>query len=72
MDIKIINLENKVFLQKEKIDQFNKDNDELEFLKLNLEYGHKCRKSFFNSKGFVVGTIQYKDCVLNKGAKNNG
>ena len=72
MDIKITNLENKVFLQKEKIDQFNKDNDELEFLKLNLEYGHKCRKSFFNSKGFVVGTIQYKDCVLNKGAKNNG
>ena len=72
MDIKIINLENKVFLQKEKIDQFNKDNDELEFLKLNLEYGHKCRKSFFNSKGFVVGTKEYKDCVLNKGAKNNG
>ncbi len=72
MDIKITNLENKVFLQKEKIDQFNKDNDELEFLKLNLEYGHKCRKSFFNSKGFVVGTKEYKDCVLNKGAKNNG
>ncbi len=72
MDMQIITLKNKVFLQKEKIDQFNKDNDELEFLKLNLEHGHKCRKSFFNSKGFIVGTTEYKNCVLNKGAKNNG
>ena len=66
------NLENKVFLQKNKIDQFNIDSDELEFLRLNLQYGHKCRKSFFNSKGFIVGSPEYKECVLNKGTENNG
>jgi len=66
------NLENKVFLQKNKIDQFNIDSDELEFLRLNLQYGHKCRKSFFNSKGFTVGSPEYKECVFNKGTENNG
>ena len=69
---KILDLENKVFLQKDKINQFNIDSNELEYLKLNLQYGHKCRKSFFNSKGFIVGSPKYKKCVLNKGTKNNG
>ncbi len=69
---KILDLENKVFLQKDKINQFNIDSNELEYLKLNLQYGHKCRKSFFNSKGFIVGSPEYKKCVLNKGTKNNG
>ncbi len=61
-----------ILSQKEKIDQFNIDNQELEFLRLNLEYGHKCRKSFLNNKGFLVQSSQYKNCVLNKGRKNNG
>ena len=43
------------------------DTQELEFLKLNLEHGHKCRKSFFNSNGFNVGTEEYRSCVLNGG-----
>ena len=49
------------------IKQFSIDKDELKFLRLNLEYGHKCRKSFFNSKGFIVGTNDYKKCVLGRG-----
>ncbi len=60
-------LNNKIFSQKQKINQFNIDTQELEFLKLNLEYGHKCRKSFFNTDGFNVGTEEYKSCVLNAG-----
>ena len=44
----------------------------MNFLKLNLEYGHKCRKSLFNAKGFLVGSPKYKECVLNKGIKING
>ena len=48
-------------------DRFNIDSQELEFLKLNLEHGHKCRKSFFNTDGFNVGTEGYKSCVLNGG-----
>ena len=60
-------LNNEIFLQKQKINQFNIDTQELEFLKLNLEHGHKCRKSFFNADGFNVGTEEYKSCVLNGG-----
>ena len=41
--------------------------EELKFLRLNLTYGHKCRKSLFNNKGFIVGSLEYKDCVLRKG-----
>ena len=60
---------NEIFSQKQKINQFNIDSQELEFLKLNLEHGHKCRKSFLNTDGFKVGTEEYKDCVLNGGRK---
>ena len=66
----ILNLENKILSQKEKIKKFDVDKEELEFLRFNLSYGHKCRKSFFNSNGFTVGTEDYKKCVLNKGNKN--
>ncbi len=60
-------LNNEIFSQKQQINQFNIDTQELEFLKLNLEHGHKCRKSFFNTDGFKVGTEEYKSCVLNGG-----
>ena len=67
---KISNLENTISSQKKEIEQFNLDTEEMEFLKMNLYYGHKCRRSFFNTKGFTVGTSEYKNCVLNKGRKN--
>ena len=51
-------------------DQFEIDEEESKFLKMNLYYGHKCRRSFFNTKGFTVGSDEYKNCVLNKGRKN--
>ena len=68
----IFNFKNENESQKNIINQFNLDKKELEFLKLNLKYGHKCRKSFFNNRGFVAGTSKYKQCVLNKGIKING
>ena len=64
------NLKNQIFSQKKEIEQFNLDTAELEFLKMNLYYGHKCRRSFFITKGFSVGSDEYKQCVLNKGRKN--
>jgi len=67
---KIYNLETKVSSQEEEIKQFNLDTKEVEFLKMNLYYGHKCRRSFFNTKGFSVGSIEYEKCVMNKGRKN--
>ena len=72
LDTQISNLKKEIISQKEKIDKFNLDTEELEFLRLNLEYSHKCRKSFFNSKGFSVGTADYKNCILNKGRNTNG
>ena len=66
----ISNLENKILSQSEEIEQFNLDTEETEFLKMNLYYGHKCRRSFFNTKGFSIGTPEYKKCVMNKGRKN--
>jgi len=71
LESEIINFKNEIFLQKEKIDQFDIDKKELNFLRLNLEYGHKCRRSFFNNRGFIAGSQEYKECVLNKGRINN-
>ena len=68
---KILGLKNEIFSQKNTIDKLSIDKEELNFLRLNLQHGHKCRKSFFNSKGYAVGTSEYKKCVINKGRKNN-
>ena len=67
---KIINLNSKISSQEQEINQFDIDKEEMEFLKLNLDHGHKCRKSFFNNKGFLVGSEDYRSCVLNKGRPN--
>ena len=74
----ITNLNNKILSdqkiissQKQIISQFDLDKKELTFLRLNLDHGHKCRKSFFNSKGFIPGSSEYKNCVLNKGRIND-
>ena len=66
----ILNFKDKILLQKQIINQFNIDKSELEFLRLNLTYGHLCRKTFINNKGFKVGTAEYKNCVLRRGVKN--
>ena len=60
---KVLNLEDNFI--KNKIEE-----EELKFLKLNLEFGHKCRKNLFNDR-YKVGTKEYKSCVLNKGKKLN-
>ena len=66
----VFNFKKEISEQKEKINQFEIDEEESKFLKMNLYYGHKCRRSFFNTKGFTVGSDEYKNCVLNKGRKN--
>ena len=67
LNYKVLSLNNEISSQKRTISQFNLDTEELKFLKLNLEYGHKCRKSLFNNKCFAVGSVGYKNCVLSKG-----
>ena len=63
----ISNLKSEIFEQKNTINQFNIDNDEMKFLKLNLEFGHKCRRTILNVKGYKINTKEYKNCVLSKG-----
>ena len=63
-------LKNKISTQAETIEKYDLDSKEMEFLKMNLYYGHKCRRTFINVKGFTVGTEEYKSCVLNKGRKD--
>ena len=70
LNSKISNLDTKISSQSDQINQFNLDSEEMEFLKMNLYYGHKCRRSFLNSKGFSVGSPEYQKCVMDKGRKN--
>jgi len=58
---KIIDTQNK------KIQSHKIENDELIFLRMNLEYGEKCRKKAFLKKGFKPGSPEYRNCVLKKG-----
>ncbi|MDC0631424.1 rod shape-determining protein MreC [Candidatus Pelagibacter sp.] len=59
-------LENKIKKQTKEINQNKLDQEEFEFLKLNLLYSAKCQKGVFK-KGYEVGTPEYKNCVLKKG-----
>ena len=71
---KLLMLDDEITSKNVIINQFNIDQEELEFLRLNLEFGHKCRKSrklFQKSTGFDPKSDEYKKCVLNKGIKIN-
>ena len=65
-------LKNKLFNLQTKLADFEQSaqvqknqEEEMKFLRLNLLYGHKCRKTIFN-KLYKVGTPKYKNCVLQK------
>ena len=63
-----IGLKNEILITK-KNNQKNKiQDDEIEFLKMNLFYGHKCKKNIINNL-YKVGTPEYRKCVLRKGLK---
>ncbi len=63
--IEILKSENE--LQKSVIKQHNLDQEELEFLRLNLLYSSKCQSKKLFSTGFKVGTEKYKKCIMRKG-----
>ncbi len=68
---RMISFQNENEIQKETIKQYNIDTEELEFLRLNLIYSQKCQSRKLFSSGFKVGTPEYKECILNKGKKND-
>ena len=65
--VEIINRQQIIEKQNKIIKSHNIDKDELNFLRLNLKYGERCRKKTLLKKGFKVGTPEYKNCVLKKG-----
>ncbi len=67
--IEILKSENE--LQKSVIQQHNLDQEELEFLRLNLIYSSKCQSKKLFSTGFKVGTEKYKECIMRKGKKSD-
>jgi len=67
---KIIDLQNQILIQENKVKQNNINQEELEFLRLNLLYSSKCQKSTFK-KGYRVGTKEYKDCIFRRGKNIN-
>ena len=67
---KINDLQQKVDIQAEKTEQIVADEEELDFLKLNLLYSSKCQRSAFKT-GYKVGTPEYRECILRRGKKSN-
>ena len=67
----VLTLNNTLSEQLEKINQFDLDKEELEYLRLNLIYSHKCQTRKLFSTGYKVGTPEYKECILRKGRKIN-
>ncbi len=63
--IEILKSENE--FQKSVIQQHNLDQEELEYLRLNLIYSSRCQSKKLFSTGFKVGTEEYKKCILRKG-----
>ena len=64
----LINAEQKLNYANFQLTYFEKKIVEIEFLEMNLLYGHKCRKTFYN-KLYKLNSPKYKKCVLNKGKK---
>jgi rod shape-determining protein MreC len=67
----ISNLKSEILIQQDKIKQYSIDDKELEFLRLNLIYSHKCQTRKLFNTGFKVGSPEYRDCILRKGKKIN-
>ena len=66
----ISDLQKEVDIQTGKIKQNTIEDEELNFLKLNLIYSLKCQRSTFKT-GFKVGTPEYRECILRRGKKLN-
>ena len=71
LENQILNLDKEISIQTDKISQFNIDQEELEYLRLNLIYSHKCQTKKLFRTGYKIGTPEYKECILRKGKKIN-
>ena len=61
-------LKNEILITKKNNEKNKIQDEEIEFLKKNLLYGHRCRKNLINNL-YKVSTPEYRKCVLKKGLK---
>ena len=66
LKIKLVNTQKQLEDQKKKSEKIQIEKENIKFLKLNLLYGHKCRRTLLRAKLFKVGSPEYRACVLNK------
>ena len=66
---RLFKTEKKINEQKKIISSHKLDEEEFQFLKLNLEFGPKCAKKSLLLKGYKVGTPEYRKCVMRRGIK---
>ena len=71
LNIKLINVQKQLKEQNKKNKNIQIEKEDIKFLKLNLLYGHKCRRTFLKSKLYKISTPEYKACVLSKGIIND-
>ena len=71
LQLKLYQSEKTIEEQKNTISSHQIDQNEFNYLKLNLEFGPKCAKKTIISKGYKVGTPDYKKCVLRRGVRIN-
>ena len=64
---KLINTQKQLEEKNKKEKKIKVENEEIKFLKLNLLYGHKCRRTFLKTKLYKINSPGYRVCVLNKG-----
>ena len=69
LKIRAIKLENNLSQLKEELKKIDLRNEESRFNELNILYGRKCKKTFYNEL-YKVGTAEYKNCILKKGKIN--
>ena len=67
LKIDLINTQKKLTEQNTKIENNKNKKENIKFLELNLIYGHKCRRNFFNPNLYKINTVEYRTCVFNKG-----
>ena len=67
LKIDLINTQKKLTEQNAKIENNKDKKKNIKFLELNLIYGHKCRRNFFNPNLYKINTVEYRTCVFNKG-----
>ena len=66
---KAIKLENELYVLKENFKKVELNFEKIKFDEFEALYERKCKKTFYNNL-YIVGTPEYKECILKRGKKD--